>query len=165
MSCGASKLTADAPDQLPFPGIGDLVLLLRLDITLRMDSRLMEAEEALPGFFPDRSGVGAGLAAKGPGARSGLTVLAGKRLPADSCLEVLARRRSCTVIRTLSTACTQSEGSPEDTFCWLTSPLHPHTFVHPYPPNHPHPHTHPRPCAHPGTQAGRQAHTHIMLRL
>ena len=38
----------------------DLVLLLRLDITLRIDSRLME-EEALPGFLglrPGLSGVG-----------------------------------------------------------------------------------------------------------
>ena len=53
------------PCHLAFPRsdaeeVCDLVLLLRLDITLRIDSRVME-EEALPGFLglrPGLSGVG-----------------------------------------------------------------------------------------------------------
>ena len=56
---------APPPRHLAFPRSDaeeacDLVLLLRLDITLRIDSRLME-EEALPGFLglrPGLSGVG-----------------------------------------------------------------------------------------------------------
>lgn len=64
-----------------------LVLLLKLDMTLRMDSRLME-DEALPGFLGllpmfDLSTVGEGWVGT-----------AEKGLAALSCLELLASRRS-----------------------------------------------------------------------
>ena len=87
-------------DQLAFPKSDpeDFALLLKPDITLRMDSKVME-EEALPGFLgllPGFSGVGEAW-------------LTGKGEDADSCLELLASLRSCTVMRTLSTACSTAQ--------------------------------------------------------
>ena len=75
-----------------------LCLLLKLDMTLRMDSMLME-EEPLPGFLGLLPLLGLSADAE--------TWLgtAENGLAADSCLELLASRRSWTVMRTLSTAC------------------------------------------------------------
>lgn len=91
-------LKSDADDAL------GLCLLLRLDITLRMDSKLMD-EEPLLGFLGlwPTFGLSVGVKTWAGAAEEGPATV--------SCLELLARRRNCTVIRTLSTACTQPNHS------------------------------------------------------
>lgn len=91
-SCHRAFLTSELDAALA------LVLLLKLDMTLRMDSRLME-EEALPGFLGLLPVLGLSVGVMG------WLGTAEKGLAALSCLELLASRRSCTVMRTRSTAC------------------------------------------------------------
>lgn len=62
-------------------------MLLKLDMTLRIDSRLME-EEALPGFLGLLPVLGLSMEV------AGWLGTAEKGLAALSCLELLANRRS-----------------------------------------------------------------------